>query len=400
MSFIISLFLILGGILISALEIAILTLESEENLKRILFGRIRLFKQNPDRFKFVNSCLKTFLFASAFVLLGIWSEGKVPSLLIVFAIAIFSVYLLRLAQNLSEKDPELVIKRLEFLLHFVFYLFKFSFVLPKKLVMMFPGRNVDIVKREFEFLIHGIQTDENPDENTLIRNVFEFNDKTVREIMVPRTKVVAIDINAPREKVIKVVLNEGYSRLPVYKNTIDNIIGVIYAKDLINYIEEPNLFVLYDLLRPAYFVPETKKISELLRELQKNKIHIAIVVDEFGGFQGIVTLEDILEEIVGEIHDEYDQVERNYEILSDGSIIVDAGMLVSDFNRKFGEDIPEGTEYESIGGFVSKLAGRIPNEGEKIKFGNIVFEVLKKSKRKIIELKITKSDKWAFSRKS
>lgn len=210
--------------------------------------------------------------------------------------------------------------------------------------------------------------------------------------MVPRTKVVALDINAPREKVIKVVLNEGYSRLPVYKDTIDNIIGVVYAKDLINYIEEPNLFVLYDLLRPAYFVPETKKISELLRELQKNKIHMAIVVDEFGGFSGIVTLEDILEEIVGEIHDEYDKVEKNYEVLSDGSIIVDAGMLVSDFNRKFGEDIPEGTDYESIGGFVSKLAGRIPSEGEKIKFKNVVFEVLKKSKRKIVELKITKAN--------
>lgn len=399
MSFIFSLFLILTGILISALETAIMTLEGEEKLKRILFSRIHLFKRNPDRFKFVSSCLKTFLFISAFVLLGVWSEGKMTSLFIVFVVAMFSIYLLQLAQNFSEKNPDLVVKRLEILIHFIFYLFKLSFLLPKKLIM-FSGRSVDIVKREFEFLIHGIETDENPDENLLLKNVFEFNDKTVREIMVPRTKVVALDINAPREKVIKIVLNEGYSRLPVYRDTIDNIIGVIYAKDLINYIEEPNLFVLYDLLRPAYFVPETKKISELLKELQKNKIHIAIVVDEFGGFQGIVTLEDILEEIVGEIHDEYDQVEKSYEVLNDGSIVVDAGMLVSDFNRKFGEDIPEGTDYESIGGFVSKLAGRIPNEGEKIKFRNIVFEVLKKSKRKIIELKITRADKWAFLRKS
>ncbi|MCX7761950.1 MAG: hemolysin family protein [Candidatus Kryptonium sp.] len=399
MSFIFSLFLILTGILISALETAIMTLEGEEKLKRILFSRIHLFKRNPDRFKFVSSCFKTFLFISAFVLLGVWSEGKMTLLFIVFVVAMFSIYLFQLAQNFSEKNPDLVVKRLEILIHFIFYLFNLSFLLPKKLIM-FSGRSVDIVKREFEFLIHGIETDENPDENLLLKNVFEFNDKTVREIMVPRTKVVALDINAPREKVIKIVLNEGYSRLPVYRDTIDNIIGVIYAKDLINYIEEPNLFVLYDLLRPAYFVPETKKISELLKELQKNKIHIAIVVDEFGGFQGIVTLEDILEEIVGEIHDEYDQVEKSYEVLNDGSIVVDAGMLVSDFNRKFGEDIPEGTDYESIGGFVSKLAGRIPNEGEKIKFRNIVFEVLKKSKRKIIELKITRADKWAFLRKS
>jgi putative hemolysin len=208
--------------------------------------------------------------------------------------------------------------------------------------------------------------------------------------MVPRTRVVALDINAPREKVIKVVLNEGYSRLPVYKDNIDNIIGIVYAKDLINYIEEPNLFVLYDLLRPAYFVPETKNISELLRELQKNKIHMAIVVDEYGAFKGIVTLEDILEEIVGEIHDEYDKVEKNYEVLKDGSIIADAGMLISDFNKKFGEDIPEGTDYESIGGFVSKIAGKIPNENERIRYKNLVFEVTKRTKQKITELKITR----------
>ncbi len=392
MPLIISLLLIAGGILVSMLETAVITLEDAEKVKSRLIDKIEFFKKKPENFAFTISVAKALFFVPAFISLGAWTKGETASLLVVFLVLVISFYLFHVLRNLSERKPETVIRSLWFLVYFLFFIFKFSLSLPLGFVSLFSSKSVNFVKREFEFLIHGVDVDEAPGEDFLLKNIFEFDDKTVREIMVPRTKVVALDINAPREKVIKVVLNEGYSRLPVYKDTIDNIIGVVYAKDLINYIEEPNLFVLYDLLRPAYFVPETKKISELLRELQKNKIHMAIVVDEFGGFSGIVTLEDILEEIVGEIHDEYDKVEKNYEVLSDGSIIVDAGMLVSDFNRKFGEDIPEGTDYESIGGFVSKLAGRIPSEGEKIKFKNVIFEVLKKSKRKIIELKITKAN--------
>lgn len=388
MPLIISLFLIAGGILISALENAIITIGDTESLKSIFLDKIELFRRKPEHFTFVSFILKALFLIPAPVLLGIWSEGRVPSLLFVFTIMLISLYLLYKIRDFSGRNSEFVIKNLWFLLYLLFLVFKVSLLLPVGFVSRFSNKKVNFVKREFEFLINSLKPSETSDENFLIKNVFEFNDKTVREIMIPRTKVVALDINAPREKVVKVVLNEGYSRLPVYKDTIDNIIGVVYAKDLINYIEEPNLFVLYDLLRPAYFVPETKKISELLKELQKNKIHMAIVVDEFGGFKGIVTLEDILEEIVGEIHDEYDKVEKNYEVLSDGSIVIDAEMLVSDFNKEFGESIPEGADYESVGGFVLKLAGRIPSEGEKIKFKNVIFEVTKKSNRRVIELKI------------
>ncbi len=393
MALIISLVLISVGILISMLETAVISLGDAEKIAPGLLTKVEFFRRKPENFTLTSSIFKFSFFGLAFILLGAWSNGRGLSLLLVFSIVLISFYFLSILQNLSERKPEFVLKSLGFLVYPLFWASKVSLFSLPKFVSLFPIKNVNSVKREFEFLIHGVTMDDTPDENFLLKNVFEFTDKTVREIMVPRTKVVALDINAPREKVIRVVLNEGYSRLPVYEGSIDNIIGVVYAKDLINYIEEPNLFVLYDLLRPAYFVPETKKISELLKELQKNKIHMAIVVDEFGGFKGIVTLEDILEEIVGEIHDEYDKVEKNYEVLSDGSVIVDAGMLVSDFNRKFGESIPEGKDYESIGGFVSKLVGRMPNEGERIKFKNITFEVLKKSKRRIIELKITKESK-------
>jgi CBS domain containing-hemolysin-like protein len=385
-----SFILILLGISSSAVEVAVMFVEDIEKLKNSTASKIEQFKKNPRHFSFVAIYFKFLFFTLAFTFLGIWTKGELISILFVLLIGIISFYLIYEVRKFAERKPQIVLLIFKPLLLLIFLFFKVSFLLPEKLISMISSVDVNFIKHEFEFLIRNTGRDEAQDENQLLRNVFEFTDKTVREIMVPRTKVVALDINAPREKVIKIVLNEGYSRLPVYKDTIDNIIGIVYAKDLINYIEEPNLFVLHDLLRPAYFVPKTKKISELLKELQKNKIHIAIVVDEFGGFEGIVTLEDILEEIVGEIHDEYDKVEEEYKILNDGSIIVDAGMLVSDFNRKFNEDIPEDVDYGSLGGFVSKLAGRIPEEGEKIEFKNFVFEVLKKSKQRIVELKISR----------
>ncbi len=390
MTLIISSILILLGISVSAVEVAVMFVEDLEKLRSSIASKIEQFKKNPRHFSFAVTSFKFLSFTLAFIFLGIWTKGGLILLLFVLLIGIISFYVVHETRKFAGKSPDIVLLTLKPLLLFLFLFFKITLILPENLVSMISPVDVNFVRREFEFLIQSSEQDESHDENQLLRNVFEFTDKTVREIMVPRTKVVALDINAPREKVVKVVLNEGYSRLPVYKDKIDNIIGIVYAKDLINYIEEPNLFVLHDLLRPAYFVPKTKKISELLRELQKNKIHMAIVVDEFGGFEGIVTLEDILEEIVGEIHDEYDKVIKEYEILRDGSIVVDAGMLVSDFNRKFNEDIPEDVDYESLGGFVSKLAGRIPEEGEMVKFRSLVFEVLKKSKRKIIELKISR----------
>lgn len=392
MILIISSFLILLGISTSAVEVAVVFIENIERFKVSIASKVEQFKKNLKHFSFTVTSLKFLLFFFAFIFLGIWTEGKLISVLFVLFIGIVSFYVMHEIKKFAQKKPEIILLILGPFLSLLFLFFKIILLLPEKVVSMVSSRDVNFVKHEFEFLIRSTEQNEAKDEDQLLRNVLEFTDKTVREIMVPRTKVVALDINAPREKVIKIVLNEGYSRLPVYKDTIDNIVGIVYAKDLINYIEEPNLFVLHDLLRPAYFVPKAKKISELLRELQKNRIHMAIVIDEFGGFEGIVTLEDILEEIVGEIHDEYDRVKREYEILNDGSIIVDAGMLVSDFNKKFNESIPESADYESVGGFVSKLVGRIPNEGEKIKFKNFVFEVLKRSKRKIIELKISKEE--------
>ncbi len=230
----------------------------------------------------------------------------------------------------------------------------------------------------------------NKTEQELITSIFEFSTTTAMEVMVPRTDVVAIEINTPREKMIRIVSEEGYSRIPVYKDTIDNIAGIIYTKDLISLLEHRDIIVLLDIIRPAYFVPGSIKISQLMRELQEQNIHMAIVVDEFGGMEGIVTMEDILEEIVGEIHDEYDEVLKDVEQSSDGSILVNTRMLIRDFNEKFGTDIPEDGEYETLSGFLNKITSRIPELNEVIKHNNLVFIIMKKSQRRIRQVKFKK----------
>lgn len=229
-------------------------------------------------------------------------------------------------------------------------------------------------------------------EQELITSIFEFTDTTAKEVMVPRTDIVAIEINTLREKLVNIVLEEGYSRIPIFSGSIDNIIGVVYTKDLISLLEHRDIIVLHDIIRPAYFVPETKKISVLLRELQKQKIHMAIVIDEYGGTEGIITLEDILEEIVGEIHDEYDEELKEVESSSDGSSLVNARINIQDFNEKFKVSIPESSEYDTLSGFLNKITGRIPELNEEIKYNDITFVIIKKSQRRIRQVRISKTE--------
>jgi putative hemolysin len=228
-------------------------------------------------------------------------------------------------------------------------------------------------------------------EHELIESIFEFTDTTVKEVMIPRPDVVALDINLPQEKVIKIVLEEGYSRMPVYRETIDNILGVVYTKDLLGIMEYRNLIILQDVIRPVYFVPETMKISRLMRELQQRKMHMAVVIDEFGGTEGIVTMEDILEEIVGEIHDEYDEVLKDVESAADGTFLVNARMSVKDFNERFSAGIPETDEYETMSGFLHKLTGRIPDLNEDIRHQSLCFTIVKKSQRRIRLVRVKKN---------
>jgi putative hemolysin len=225
-------------------------------------------------------------------------------------------------------------------------------------------------------------------EYEIINRVLEFTETTAKEIMIPRPDVVALEIDTPHKEIIKVITEEGFSRIPVYKDTIDNVVGILFAKDLIRLIEQDEKIMLENNIRPASFVPETKKISQLLREFQQQKIHLAIVIDEFGGTEGIITLEDIIEEIVGEIHDEYDEVKLSYTKDTDGTWIIDGGMSISDFNRTLSVQVPEDVDYETVNGFLHKLTGRIPEKNEEIQFGNLSFIVMRKSERRIEKIKV------------
>ncbi len=226
-------------------------------------------------------------------------------------------------------------------------------------------------------------------EHELIKSILQFSDITAKEIMVPRPDIVALDISMSRDVLVRKVIEEGYSRLPVYKGTIDHVIGVIYSKDLLSLLEHRSLIILQDIIRPAYFVPESKKISQLLHEFQQNKVHIGIVVDEYGGTEGIVTMEDIVEEIVGDILDEYDEVRKSVEQAGDGSVIVDATISIADFNQQFRSKLPEAPEYETLAGYLQTITGRLPESAEEIKTENFIFSIVSKSARRIRQVKVT-----------
>lgn len=228
-------------------------------------------------------------------------------------------------------------------------------------------------------------------EHELIKSILEFSDINAKEIMVPRPDVVALDISMSRESILRRVIDEGYSRLPVFDRTIDNIVGVIYSKDLLSLLEHRDLIILQDIIRPAFFVSESTKISQLMRDLQQNKVHMAIVIDEHGGTEGIVTMEDIMEEIVGEILDEYDEATKAVVELSDGSSIVDATISISEFNQQFSAELPETADYETLAGFLQKVTGRLPDLQEEIRQNGYVFTIAGKRARRIRHVKVVRA---------
>lgn len=230
-------------------------------------------------------------------------------------------------------------------------------------------------------------------ESNILKGIIRFGDETAQEVMTSRMDVVALDIHTPFKEVLKCVTDNVYSRMPVYQGSMDSIKGVLYIKDLLPHISKGDSFRWQTLVRPAYFVPETKMIDDLLREFQANKVHIAIVVDEYGGTSGIVTMEDIIEEIVGEIHDEYDDDEHTSVKVDDSSWIFQAKTLLTDFYKETGLD--DGTfddvvgEADTISGLLLEIKGDFPTLHEKITYKNYRFEVLALDNRRILKVKFT-----------
>ena len=231
------------------------------------------------------------------------------------------------------------------------------------------------------------------DEQSMLKGIIRFGDETAKEVMTTRQNIVDLDIRSTYPEVLKCIVENNYSRIPVYQDNTDNIRGVLYIKDLLPHLSKASNFRWQSLIRPPYFVPETKKIDDLLREFQENKVHIAIVVDEFGGTSGIVTLEDILEEIVGEINDEYDEEEKFYSKLNYNTFIFEGKTLLSDFCKILNVDDEEFEEVEgdadSLAGLLLEIKGDFPSMHEKIDYKNYTFEVMNIEERRISKIKVT-----------
>ncbi len=233
----------------------------------------------------------------------------------------------------------------------------------------------------------------NPRENEMIRSIFNLRDSIVREIMVPRTDMACIDSSDDIHDAVAKIIACGHSRLPVYEGTADNIIGLLYAKDLLKYWGTDALsFDLRKTLRVPYYIPETKNLEELLQEFRRKKVHMAIVVDEYGGTSGLVTIEDLLEQIVGDIQDEYDLEEEWLVPQPDGSVVVDARLPVEELEEHFGIEV-ERDMFDTVGGLIFHLTGRIPRAGEEIATDELHMTILDADERKIRSVRIARCAK-------
>ncbi len=229
------------------------------------------------------------------------------------------------------------------------------------------------------------------DEGEMIQGIFSFRDTVAREIMIPRTNTVGAHADTEIGDVIDLIVQSGHSRIPIFEDNIDNVIGILHAKDLLPFWGKEHEIDIRRIVRPPYFIPETKKISDVLTDLRDKKSHMAIVIDEYGGTAGILTLEDIIEEIIGEIVDEYDPEEKLITERDDGSIVVDARLDVEELEDYLEVDFPEGN-FESVGGFVISLLGKVPSINEKVIFNNLEFTVIEADSRKAEKILIKKMD--------
>jgi CBS domain containing-hemolysin-like protein len=325
--------------------------------------------------------------AAAFTLyltdaLSIW--GQTASLaLLVFVILIVSA---ALPKALAARDPEASVLALAGPVSLVAFLLSplisvvslLTLPLAKLVGSQSMTRTPLVFEEELRMLVHAGEEAGfvEHEEREMIEGIFSFSDTIVREVMVPRVDVIALDAETTLEEALGTVINEGHSRIPVYEETIDHIIGILYAKDLLPALRDnQRQIAVTELLRPVHYVPETLNVDALLKDLQKTKVHIAIVVDEHGGMAGLVTIEDLIEEIVGEIQDEYDTEDPSIEVVNDTELIVHARTLIYDLNELTGLHL-EATESDRVGGLVYEHLGRVPKVGDEVVLDQATIKVL------------------------
>ena len=238
----------------------------------------------------------------------------------------------------------------------------------------------------------------NKTEQEIIENIFEFNDLHANEVMIPRTEMSAIELVNDKSEIMKYIIRTGHSLFPVYEGSLDNIVGVLHTKDFLKSIAEEVQIDIKSLIRPVYFVPETKLISEILKEMQKRGERLAIVTDEYGGTEGVITMEDILEEIVGDLGDTSQTEVKNFSLLPDGKYYVLGSMDISEFNEVFSIDLPESDDYNTVAGFISYSTGKILNIGESFEYNSLTFELIKKIRQKMVQFRVYSNSNSFFAK--
>ena len=252
---------------------------------------------------------------------------------------------------------------------------------------LFSGRK-RVTEEEFHELMEASEEEGliNEKEGEMIKAIFALGETFVREVMIPRTDMACIPVDAKTDRLITTIIEYGHSRIPVYEGTLDNIIGVLYAKDLLKHWgQESDSLDIRKILRQPFYIPETKNLEELLQEFKKRRIHIAIVIDEYGGTSGLITIEDLLEQIVGDIQDEYDSEEELFQFQPDGSAVVDARLAVEEFEQLFDIEV-ERDKFDTVGGLIFYMLGRIPKTGDKVSICGISITVITAGERRIGKL--------------
>lgn len=325
-------------------------------------------------------------------------------LVFIIALAIFSVFSLAIPHAWAKYAGEKILSRTYRLLTLfavvagpVLYIWRLTDGLVRRLAGVVQSTPEEEHEEKQEEFLNGLKQRRiegvvDKEEQEMIENVLELSETTADEIMTPRTDIVAVEVTSNLQTVLETIISAGHTRVPVYEENIDNIVGLVYAKDLLSEIGKDSAeFKLRDKMREAYFVPETKLLRVLLHEFQNQKQHIAVVLDEYGGTAGIVTLEDILEELVGEITDEYEVIPAEpIKRIDEHTIDVDARTSIDDVNDEFDSDIPEDEDYDTIGGFVFSRLGYIPKTGETFDYDNLKFTVASAEARRIKRINIQK----------
>ena len=389
----------------------------EEKKKQQLWEKIQLLLESPNRFYItvhLGLTLSSFCIAASAISLLKMLEGVVDgeygdtnpayiisAVVMVVVLAFVVVTLLRVLPNrLVKLHPEKTAAAIAKPLLAVYHIFRPLSAIPGflsdgilRLIGYDPKHMQDeVTEEEIRLMVDmGNETGAiEKSEKEMINNIFEFDDRSAAELMTHRTEIVAVPADAGLEEVIRLATDEGYSRMPVYEESIDNIIGILYVKDLLGFaIQSTEGFHLRDHIRKALFVPETKRCEELFQQLKTKRIQMAIIIDEYGGTSGLVTMEDLLESIVGNIQDEYDEEEEQISRVADHVYLIDGMISLEDVERLFDIKFPQDSEYDTLGGYITEQLGHIPRTGElaSIELGNVQFTVVSMVERRIAKVR-------------